>query len=296
MPKTPKPAPDADPDENALAAALGRAPEFLRQNAATVLLVIVAAVAAFVIVRQRTGGAADQNAAVGQSLARAEDNLQRLQQLGAAAGRVPAEQYASLRDEWSGAVRAGVEDVLKTAAESDAQRRSAALAARGDLNWTLAAMPVPPEAATREILKPARPADEYRETAATDWNLVLKLYPRQRTAVADARFGLAAAAENRGEFDAAAEQYRAITDDKSSLPMHADLAKRRLELLAEYRSPVRFGPPTSRPTTVPSTEPAGQSTLPPVPFALPPTGQNMPTTRRIQIRRPTTGPASRPAP
>ena len=253
----------------------GGAGDFLRRNGSLFLLALVAAAAAFYIARYRTSTAADQLAGTRQSLAAAADGVQQLRSLEGLVGRITPEQYASQRDQLAGGVKTAVENVLKEtkdADESDAPARSAALSARADANWSMANLPVPPEATTREILRPASTDKQYLDEAKGDWDLILKQYPKQSAAVADARFGLAAVAEERGEFDAAKKQYEAIAADAGSVPMHKEEAERRLKLLPELKTPVRLGTPATQPSTVPAAT----------------------TPARITVRRPTTRSASRP--
>ena len=238
---------------------------FLRRNGSLILLAIVAAAAAFFIARNRTDGAADRRNASRNSLAAASDGVMRLRSLESLAGRLPAEQYASQRDLLSNSIRTAVEEVLKNTDASDASARSAALASRADLNWTMATLPVPPEATTREALRPVKAEKDYLDEAKGDWALILKQFPGEPAAVADARFGLAAVAEDRGDFDAAAEQYKAVATDKSAVPMHKTEAERRLKLLPDLRNPVRFGTPATlpafdQPTTLPTSQPSSQPT------------------------------------
>jgi tetratricopeptide (TPR) repeat protein len=108
--------------------------------------------------------------------------------------------------------------------------------------------------------------------------------------VAIAKFGLAAIAEERGQFDQAKKMYEEMSQWEGAelLPM-ANLAKVKLEEVDNYAKPVTFAaPPTPR---LPTTQPLTELIIPPAPTS--PT--SAPTTQPAipaSAPSPTTQPAS----
>ena len=275
-----------EPEEtNALADSLAKAPDFLRAHGLKIALGTALVAALVVFFAQRTSTARQQQETAAANLAGARDGLTQLRQL--ALAPLPDEQFADQRDQIAGTVRQALDAAL---ADADTPARKAdALAARADLSWAMAALPTPAGATTRPALAPRQTRDESLDAAAKDWGLVLSEFPGQPGPAADARFGLAAVAEDRGEFDRAAEHYQAVVDDGSALKMHRDLAADRLAALPDLRRPVRFGTPgprdqgplapgvldgtgatpspepASEPASQPATQPASQPATQPVP-------------------------------
>jgi hypothetical protein len=142
------------------------------------------------------------------------------------------------------------------------------------LNWTLANLPPLPGAATRPTLQLPQPQQEYLDQAAQAYDQVLQKYPKQSLAVVSAHFGLAAIAENRGDWDTARQQYEAVTKLKEASQAFRDQASTRLNELDKLKAPVLLAPATE-PTTQAST-PTTQAS------------ESAPTTR-------VTAPASKPA-
>jgi hypothetical protein len=98
------------------------------------------------------------------------------------------------------------------------------------------------------------------ETASEAYRTVIGNYGDQRYAAIAARFGLAAIAENRGDFDAAKQQYDQIALDTKDMPAYQQMASRRLNMLSEIRNKPMFGTPTTLPSMaelMPTTIPMG---------------------------------------
>jgi len=94
------------------------------------------------------------------------------------------------------------QDVLNTA--KDPVMKAEALIARGDLCWQLASATPLPVATTRPVLNLDATPDKLLELAQQAYEQVLQQYPEQKSAVIAARFGLAAIAENKGDWPKAA--------------------------------------------------------------------------------------------
>ncbi|HEV7301339.1 MAG TPA: hypothetical protein VGN72_18395 [Tepidisphaeraceae bacterium] len=142
---------------------------------------------------------------------------------------------------------------------------------RGDLFWTLANLPTLPAAATQPALQPSRTPTEYLTTAEAAYQKAVDATEDTVSALAG-RFGLAAVAENRGNWDEAKQQYQAIVNAPAVLPSMKTLAESRLAQVDELRKPL-FTSPTTAPataTTVPAAA-ASATTLPAAAAASPTT-------------------------
>lgn len=149
--------------------------------------------------------------------------------------------------------------------------KAEALLAKGDLYWQLANMPELPGAATQPSLKYPKTREELLADAERYYGNVISTYPNAKMAKVAALFGLAAVAENKRDFPAAADKYNAILKE-DTLPMYKDLANSRLKALDEVKQPLFLGTlhaeattqpagpvgvfaPATQPTTQPSTQP-----------------------------------------
>ena len=133
-------------------------------------------------------------------------------------------------------------DAVMDAAGSNGQVAAAALSARGDLNWSMATM----ASATTQPAADESP-DDYVKAAETAWNQVLSDYPDQEFSVCAARFGLAAAAENRSDWVTAGKYYQAIVDDSKAPPSLQNEAKGLLSSLDRLEMPLRIAEPAAAP-------------------------------------------------
>jgi predicted negative regulator of RcsB-dependent stress response len=90
-------------------------------------------------------------------------------------------------------------------------------------------------------LDPMNRRNEQLDRAADIYNQAKGDFADQPIIVAQALYGLGIVAENRYDFDAAREQYNAVlaTEGSEGTPV-AELAKDRLEMLAELEKPVYF--------------------------------------------------------
>jgi hypothetical protein len=80
-------------------------------------------------------------------------------------------------------------------------------------------------------------------------------------AVVSARFGLAAVAENRGEWDKAREHYQKVVDDGAVPQPFKDQAAARVKALEKISKPVLLGGPATKEAEA---DPATQGATPPV--------------------------------
>ena len=130
----------------------------------------------------------------------------------------------------------------------DPKTRAAGLLARGDLNWQLSNFPKLPT--TRPESNPDRTYEEYLKASEDAYSQVLQPpFNEDHASVTTARFNLAAIAENRGQWDKAAQSYQQIVDDTLNPQEFKDLARKRLENLKTLEKPVVLGSPVA-PETV----------------------------------------------
>ena len=158
--------------------------------------------------------------------------------------------------------------------------KARALVVRGDLAWAVANLPELPGAATQPTLRPDPPADVLLGQAADAYNAVLTAGGADKEAIASARLGLAAVAENRGDWATARQQLQAVADDPDGVSVLSQSARTELAGLPTLQQPVYLAPPTGVPVPPP---------LPSVPTTQSVMGPLLPTTL------PTSMPSSMPA-
>jgi len=115
-------------------------------------------------------------------------------------------------------------------AASDRKIAAEAHLIRGDLHWTLANMA--PQAPTGQTPSEATLSPEDHLTRAKEsYERLIRMFPEQTLTVVNARFGLAAIAENRRDFSTAEAIYREIMADEKNIQAYRTLADMRLSLL-----------------------------------------------------------------
>jgi tetratricopeptide (TPR) repeat protein len=96
--------------------------------------------------------------------------------------------------------------------------------------------------------------DQANQEALNAYQKVIADYSDQPLALVRARLGLGRIYENLGQWDKARAQYQAVLDDKTSRladSAFAAEARRRIDRLADWQRPVRFGPPVPEARTSP---------------------------------------------
>lgn len=214
---------------NALAKTIDRAPQLLEQYGGKIAFFAVAALVlvGLLYFRSSTLRAGEQMAAQGLVNARSLINDLRNQ----------AQQSADpqTRDE----VATQAVQALDAAASSDDPAMVAnALVTKGDLYWLLATT-APAEAPSTQPASGFAPQpQDHLKSAEQVYTTVLEKYSGQPLPAASARFGLAAIAENRGEWDAAKRQYDAVLADAKTPQVLKDYAEKRLQTLPELQQPI----------------------------------------------------------
>ncbi len=165
--------------------------------------------------------------------------------------------------------------------------KARALVVRGDLDWAVANLPELPGASTRPALKWEPSAEVALGQSAENYAAALATAGADAEATAAAHLGLAAVAENRGDWAAATQHLRAVADDAGGVAVLSDAARTELAGLPTLEQRFYVAPPTGVPAPP----------VPPVsPVPLGPPSPVVPTTRAATVpARPTTVPTSVPA-
>lgn len=283
-------------EENSLARALGKAPSFLWEYGAYVLLGLAVVVSVFFYMRTRSSAELSKREAEAASLYNMNTALDRAKEARQFAAFLPPEELAARQED------AASEIQQWASIPSDSERpgvRAHALRLRGDMAWTLASFPPPrkpvpatqPASTTQPATRPAtdlaggntRSAEDWLADAEAAYSQVLKEYPDQTADVLAALFGLAAIAEQRGNFQGAVGFYdQIIARDDIGEGAHT-LAERRKDMLQILRVNPRLGAPRT-----PATQPATQPTTGPVTQPAAGPGDVEP------LSPPTTAPATQP--
>jgi len=231
-----------DLQTNSLAKILSDLPAFFRQHGAKVFLGIVIIGLAVILIRQRMNLAEQEVSAGWSDITSARVVLENLAQ----PPRYGIDEYNRRREGIDQATR-----YIRTATRADDRALAAkGLVVQGDMNWVLANLPAIPGAATQPALTKGEPtASEYLTRAKDSYNQVLRGFSQFPLAVADARFGLAACAENEHDWDKAAEHYKAILNDASLAATFKPLVEYRLKAMEQVKAPLYFA-------TLPATQPA----------------------------------------
>lgn len=245
---------------NSLAQALVRTPEFLREHGSKVLLGIIIVLLVVILIHQRTRRNREQLDTGWTSITSARSSIQSIGMLSA--------QYRNAADVANGrrqlAERA-TSALTSVTGSDNPQLAAEAYLLRGDLNWTLANLPELPEAATQPTLKLDSSSLEYLNRAEEAYQKVLRVYADQTLSAINARFGLAAIAENRHEWARAKSTYEEIKNDPKTIPSYKTLADLKIAALPLIDTPVYIVPSSQpavtaplAPTTAPATAPAAK--------------------------------------
>lgn len=246
--------------ENTLAHVLSNFPLYLSVYGGRILLVLALCVLTFVLVRYRSQSKTVQFDNARAGLANARAAVLQLQSLGAGflGNTETAERRRLLLNDATTQL-----DLATTSADTDVLRAEAA-ATRGDLYWALANLSDLPGAATQPALAlPEKPSDALARSAEA-YEEALALGGGEPLVRATAILGLAAIAENKGDFAAATKRYEEVV--ASDLPdIYKTVAQEKIRLIPVISRPIRFAATTQpvdlgAPIESPSTQPATQPT------------------------------------
>jgi hypothetical protein len=121
----------------------------------------------------------------------------------------------------------------------DSQMKAEAYLAQGNLNWALANYPSLPAAATQPALALKKTSDEYLTAAQSAYSeILIDPLSENHHALTGARLGLAAIAENQGDWDGANRYYQQVSDDPATDPTFKEYAQARAKMLDNLKHPV----------------------------------------------------------
>ena len=237
--------------ESALGRTLLHAWAFARDNATWVLIIVVAAGALSYVLQLRRNGIEQSAAQARLALPEMQNAVDAVRQLAPSAAMMSEDQLSEELNEIDAAFTSNLA-VAEGGANDDATRaRSSRLV--GDYNWYLATLPTPMPA--------TRPSGEYVELLPSEDRLadaeaaytkVIDDYAADAAQQVAARMGLAAIAEENGDFDAARDHYQVLLDDDRTPEPFAEVARRQIDVLALVTG---TGSPLAEPAA-PATQPA----------------------------------------
>lgn len=245
-----------------LATGVDRIPELWNRHGNKILLVFTLIAVAYAVYSYRQRAVTTARATTELDLSVARDTLTDLRSSPLAV--YPDQFYASKRKQALEDAGFALNEILEQTTSDD--YRVQALILRGDLFYTLALLPDRAAATTQPSLQLGQTPDQLFTTAEQAYNTLISQFPARTTEIAHARLGLAAIAENKGDFTAATDQYNKLIADESISPIYRDVARRRLTMIPDLTRPMRLrGTEAAIPTTLPSAAPTptpAPSTLP----------------------------------
>ena len=274
--------------DNELAKQLETLPEKLQRHASKIVLAVTCVALTVFIYRYRVNSATQWQVALANATAAAQLGPRHLRSLDSQF--IPPQELAGLRNSLMQEVNNAIDTILREAeGDEGAALRADALVAKGNLNWTLANLAPLPGSATQPALA-LKPREEYLKLAEAAYRDVLTAYKNQMVAWVSAQFGMAAVAENRGDWPAAQAAYAAVINDTSVASGFQQQARNKLLMMREIQGPVLLSAyPASAPSSQPATAPG--TTAPET--AVTTTSADLTSVDRIPTTRPTTSPESR---
>ncbi len=246
---------------NALAKWLADVPLYLRFHFGKILLGLLVLILVVMLIRQRMVASQTSGLEAMEGLNEARRLVSQLPSLDFTEPDAP--KRAAERRRATSQAEGLIEQVIaQTSDPDDSALRAEAYVLRGDLYWTLANLPEVPGATTQPALLSPRKPDDYLKDAAEAYQQVLRTYPQRTTSAVTAMFGLAAIAENRGDWDGARAQYEALARQPNVPEVTKTLATQRMEYLSRLQEPLYTGTVTSQPSTQPATQPSTEPSAP----------------------------------
>lgn len=283
-------------EANSLAGFLNNLPQHLRTHSNKILLVVAGVLAVFALMRYRDNQKIEQDFQTRNALATAWDAVGQLRNMQVAFLRLGPSDVANLSKQRDDLIDLGDRNAQQVLTDSDkskdAARMASAWLARGELYWALSNLPTPVEATTQPSLAPKTSATAALDVAANAYQTILKDFPDQVQPVITARFSLAAIAENKGDFAAAQEQYKALIESTSSSPADKAIAEQRIAKVGDLQKPLLL-----LAATQPATKPAitdSRSVIPGITNMQLGLGPEIPATQASPATLPTTAPTTQP--
>ena len=235
---------------NWLASALVDLPGFLREYGSRILLAVLVVALAIVLVYQYTTGRVVQDLRSREALTSAHDSLDRIHQMMEQLAQmrflmVPSDAIQKYRDDQVTAAQGAIHIALQA---NDPSVKADAEVASGDLDFLRASIPPLPGSETRPSLNGYgdRGREDLLKSADEAYSRVLSApLNSNKDALRNARFGLAAIAEDREQWDKAKDFYQQIISDPSTSSTFKDMALERQGNLAMLQKPILMATPTT---------------------------------------------------
>jgi hypothetical protein len=240
--------------ENSLEHWIARLPELGKLYGNYILLGVIGVLLVIILLRYRLSASADHLKVAEENLSTANSAIAQLRQLPA---DLPPDRLAAMRREYETGVESALDSATHATSERDRPTRAAILLAQGDLYWALANSPQIPAASTQPALAMDRSPDELLKASADAYQQIVDNFNDEDFAVTSAELGLAAIAENQGDWDKANQAYQAVLDNTKSPDPLKQIAQLRQSQLANIRQPAYLA--TAAPAPV---EPSLQSFAP----------------------------------
>lgn len=246
--------------ESSLGRGLIRGGQWVWDHSTFVMILLVAAAVLTYTLRLRQRSDAEASNAAITGLYQLEQVVTQMEQLRIQANPLGGVSFGA--DEVADAMARGREALSNAAVatrDSDPPVTARSLRLQGDFHWLAATLPPPAFPSTR-------PAEERTEMpAAADslasakaaYQSVIDDYAQQRGEARVARFGLAAIAEEQGDFEAARAQYDAILAEDALPDVQKNYAEGRRALLDDLSTTGRL----ARGTATSATPPRGTDSL-----------------------------------
>ncbi len=245
---------------NALAEGITNLPDTFRKHSSKLLTVLAIILLIVAAVRYKRSQDVVRETEIAQSLASGLSALGELQnQVNSPQGFflfLPKEEQQKIFDAAETDVKAAVEKVVNESnPKGDQARLATAYATLGDLYWILANHS--PIATAGPATQPTTRPTNYIDLARDAYQRVIKDFSSQTQTVITARLGLAAVAENKHDWKAARDEYRAIIESTSALAADKLMAERRIARIDQFEKPLLLLPASQPVRDEPTTLPAG---------------------------------------
>jgi tetratricopeptide (TPR) repeat protein len=236
---------------NDLSKALLTAGDYFREYGGRVALALAIVIMVTILINTRVKRSRENAARLRSELAFVQSKVDQLNFIPTDFTGVPAVSMTEFEE-----ARAILKRVQDDA--SDDQLIAQALVAEGHLNWALANYPeISPNspATTRSSYKLDKDRTAYLKDAADLYEQVIARFGDQLLSVVNARFGLAAIAEQNRQWDQARTHYETVLKMPDQAKSFKQLAEARVKRLDEISKPVMIGHVPDKPILPPPPEP-----------------------------------------
>lgn len=251
---------------------------FLKRNLNTMSTVALLILAGVMLVRWRMRSAENARILVGNDLASAQAQVGSLRN--GFLDKRPADQIKAINEAQTQA-SASIDNVINSSDATERMKADAYLL-RGDMYWYLANLPPLPGSESEPSLRLSDSSDLLLQKSSDSYQQVVKdpALANEHEAIDSAHLGLAAIAENRGNWDEARKELQAVKEDPNAVKVLAEQAGDQLDSLSSLQHPLYVAPPNGVTSNQPTSGPV-------LPF-----GPELPNGFQLPSTMPSTMPAS----